>query len=387
MSQIHVTLCSSALSITEHWDDLVRRAPANVFMDPAALDAVRATAFARLQVLLAWDRSTTPETLVGLWALQEKSIAALGPAVLSAPPYDYAFLSNPVVDRAHMDAVVAAMLDAIEREPGLPKVLRLRYLDGDCATYAALLRALTARGGPLLKLADRPRPAVTREAGRKSSGSTRKKLRQDWNRLGALGAVEVVNDRAPEQVRDAFEVFLAMEAGSWKGGTGTALLSKPEDAAFARRLASGLAAHGHASVALLRVAGEPIAAQVLLYCGPMAYTWKTAFNAEYGRYSPGALLIDKITDDLFATEQIEAIESCSPDGSFMGQLWTGRRSTVDLLASVGPRISIGYPMALMTARGHAQLRRLRDKFREVSASSALAKKARLAAAWLGLPFL
>jgi len=32
----------------------------------------------------------------------------------------------------------------------------------------------------------------------------------------------------------------------------------------------------------------------------MAYTWKTAFDAAFAKFSPGALLIDKVTDALFA---------------------------------------------------------------------------------------
>ena len=55
-----------------------------------------------------------------------------------------------------------------------------------------------------------------------------------------------------------------------------------------------LAAQGDASVALLRVNGETISAQVLMYCGATAYTWKTAFDSGFARYSPGALLIDRM---------------------------------------------------------------------------------------------
>ena len=36
-------------------------------------------------------------------------------------------------------------------------------------------------------------------------------------------------------MRGAFETYLAMEAASWKGARGTALLCDEEDAAFARR--------------------------------------------------------------------------------------------------------------------------------------------------------
>jgi hypothetical protein len=93
-----------------------------------------------------------------------------------------------------------------------------------------------------------------------------------------------------------------------------------------------------------------------------------AFDAEYGKYSPGALLVDKVTEQLFATTSIEAIESCSPDGSFMAQLWARRRATVDLLVDVGARKSLGFTMAAIGERGYAQLRRLRNSVRSAAGS-------------------
>ena len=47
--------------------------------------------------------------------------------------------------------------------------------------------------------------------------------------------VDIVNERTPEAVRQAFEVFLALEAGSWKGTRGTALLCDEKDAGFVRQ--------------------------------------------------------------------------------------------------------------------------------------------------------
>jgi CelD/BcsL family acetyltransferase involved in cellulose biosynthesis len=222
--------------------------------------------------------------------------------------------------------------------------------------------ALSSRHGQMLMLSERERPFLSGESDRKRSGSTGKKLRQDWNRLGALGAVDIVNDRAPFEARDAFEVFLAMEDKSWKGANGTSLLADDDDAAFARRLIGDLASHRNASVALLRVDGRPIAAQVLLYAGTMAYTWKIAFDAEFSKYSPGALLIDKVTDELFASG-IARIESCSADGSFMAQLWTGKRMTVDMLVDVGARKSASFTLAAAYEHGYAWLRETRNRLR------------------------
>lgn len=356
---ISVEIRAPDLTITQHWAALARRAGANVFMHPAALCAA-AAAGTKIHVLLAWDEST----LVGFWALRERRIAPFW-RFLAAPPYDYAFVSSPLVDPDHADAVMPALFDAIENNSTLPNVIQLKLLDGDCDTFRAMRNALSARDGQMLTLSERARPFLADESERKRSGSTGKKLRQDWNRLSALGPVDIVNDRAPQDVRDGFEVFLDLEAKSWKGASGTALLSEEDDAAFARRLIGDLAARGCASVALLRLSGKPVAAQVLLYSGSMAYTWKTAFDAEFSRFSPGALLIDKVTDALFA-DGIARIESCSPEGSFMAQLWTGRRVTVDMLADVGRGKSLSFALCAAGERTYAFLRQQRDRLRHAS---------------------
>jgi CelD/BcsL family acetyltransferase involved in cellulose biosynthesis len=375
MHHVKVSIAPPDLDIAEQWAALCSRAAANVFMDPAALQAVRAAGFARLQVLLAWLSDAQPPRLIGLWALQEVRATPMLPLFLAAPPYNYAFLSNPVIDPEFMDEAIAAFLNAIERERRLPKILRLRCLDAASSFYPALLRSLAARQAHVVELGERQRAFVTRTFGVKRSGSTRRKLRQDWHRLCALGTVEVVNDRSLAAAQEAFETYLSMEAASWKGERGTALLCDAADAAFARRLISALAAERHASVALLEVDGRAIAAQVLLYCGTVAYTWKTAFDASFAKYSPGSLLVDKLTEQLFATKGIEAIDSCSSQGGFMGNLWDGRRATVDLVADLGTgKTWFGFNALAIGERAIGQLRVVRNTLR--SASAALPRRGR-----------
>lgn len=359
---ISVNICSPTPDLAVPWDDLVRRASSNVFMNPVALTVANQTGFARIQVLLAWDDSSGPRRLVGIWAFQVRRISRLWPALLEALPYNYAFLSNPVVDPAFVGDVIPAFLSAIRDSPLLPKVISLKSLDAEAPSFEMLVNALTEQGGAQLRLSESTRPFATPDVGVKRSGSTRKKLRQDWNRLSATGAVDIVNNRAPD-TREAFETFLELEAGSWKGARGTALLCNAADAAFARQMVNALAERGDASVALLRVDGRAIAAQVLMYCGTTAYTWKTAFSPDYAKYSPGALLIDRITDDLFSSAGIAAINSCSYEGSFMAQLWTGRRKMADLLVNVGLGKSLAFSLEAIRQRGYDQLRRLRDRIR------------------------
>jgi len=366
MSKILARLCPVLPEIGGDWHRLISRAAPNVFMNPLALLAAQATGVSSVKVFEVWEGSGDARTLVGLWALQKKRILRLGPATLSAPPYNYSFVSNPVVAAEHLDSAIGAFFDAIAREPTLPKVVRLKHLDADAETYRAIEKVLTERRIPMLTLAEHSRPFATRSAGIKSSGSTRKKLRQDWNRLATLGAVDIVNESEPSAAQEAFEVFLAMEAASWRGRNGTALLSRESDAAFVRRLFRELSANQNASVALLRVNGQPIAAQVLLYSGSMAYTWKTAFDSRFGKFSPGALLINKVTEQLFSSGVIDAIESCSPEGSFMSQLWSGRRKTVDLLVDVGPRRSMNFLTVMLWEQVHRRLRALRNELRSAA---------------------
>ena len=139
-------------------------------------------------------------------------------------------------------------------------------------------------------------------------------------------------------------------------------MSDEDDADFARRLIANLAAVRNASVALLRVDGKPIAAQVLLYCGTMAYTWKTAFDAAFSKFSPGALLVDKVSDALFASG-VTQMESCATQESFMAHLWTGRRATVELLLDLSAEKSAAFRAAHLAERGYAFAREWRDRLR------------------------
>lgn len=352
---ISVTIAKPDDRLYAQWAELAPFAH-NVFMEPAALRAAGETMFAVVYVLLAWEISSEPARLVGLWALQAKQF--LFWPFLETLPYNYAFLSTPVLHPDFAEEVMPAFLAAIAREKGLPKTIVFRDLDGDGREHSAIAQAMAGHGTALLR--NDQRPIATREAGLKRSGSTRKKLRQDWNKLAAAGAVEVVNVRDPDEIGAALESFLEMELKSWKGAGGTALLSNAADAAFARRLIADLAARGAASVALLTLDGKPIAAQVLLYQGRIAYTWKTSFDPEHGRFSPGTLLVDKVTMDLIDGGTVDAIDSCARGEGFMAQLWSGRKPIVDMVASAVRGMTVSFVAISSYLRLREAIKSMRD---------------------------
>lgn len=372
---ISVTVASPGQDFTAQWNDLIRRAPGNAFMNPTALKAAFDTMFAVVTVLLAWEEGVDSARLVGLWALQHRNVMTFWPPMLEARPYNYAFLSTPVIDPAFAAEVIPAFFVAIRKNPALPHVVSLKEMDADSEAYAAIQKTIADEHLAHLTLTQTLRPAVTREKGIKTSGSTRKKLRQDWNRLSALGKLEMINERNVEATRVAFEEFLDLEKRSWKGERGTAILCSERDTEFTRRLIGDLAAEGNASVAALRLDGRTIAAQVLLYCGTTAYTWKIAFDGEFAKYSPGVLVVDKMTEQLFAATDVQSIDSCSAQDSFMAQIWTGRKTMVDMVVDVSPTRSLVFGMEAARQYGYERLRDLRDWLR---AASVLPAKRRLA---------
>jgi CelD/BcsL family acetyltransferase involved in cellulose biosynthesis len=362
---VSAKICSPGPELIGHWNDLVARVDANAFMHPAALLAAAETGFAKIHVLLALDEATEPRCPIGFWALRERRNSPLTPAFLEALPYGYAFTSDAVIDEAFADDVVAAFFDAIRRDDRLPKVIRLKSFEADPIVYPAMLRQLagTGRHRELLRF---ERPFADRSCGISRSKSQRKKLRRVWNRISEAGTVEIVDEREPTAAAAAFETFLTIEAASWKGDEGTALLSNPEHARFARRLFGDLFAQHLASVGQLRLNGEVIATQVIIYGRQRAYTWKTAFKADYARYSPGALLISRMTEDLLESGQIATIDSCSVADGLMAHLWAGRRTMVDAVIDVRLRNSLAFALEVAEHWGHEQLHRVRDRIRSAS---------------------
>ncbi len=355
---IRVTLGDGLGEAPAQWTGLVARG-GNAFMDPAALRAAAETAGDRIVTLQAW----ADNQLVGFWALRRRRPLPLLGEQLEALPFDYAFLSTPVIDPNYSSEVIRAFVRAIAGDPRLPKTLWLKDFDAEPALLGGLA------GLPQSVIQTQSRPVVSRDFGVKASGSTRKKLRQDWNRLCAQGTTEIVNARNREAALEGLDVFFRLEAQSWKGERGTALASQEADARFARRMVGDMAAQGNASVAQLMVAGKVIAAQVLLYGGASAFTWKTAYDAEWAKFSPGTLLVDKITEALLAAD-IESIDSCALDTGVMGRLWEGRKQTGDLLVCACEKPDWAFSVAQGYRRLYQTLRERRDEWRQRRAKRA-----------------
>lgn len=139
-----------------------------------------------------------------------------------------------------------------------------------------------------------------------------------------------------EDVVPAFEQFLQLEAKGWKGSRGSALLSRPETARFARSMIALRAQRGGVRIDGLFLSGTPIAMLVLLIEGGRAFSWKIAYDEAYSRYSPGAQATLFALERNLADPSITGGDSLAVPGHKMIEpLWRGRLLYGTLLYSSG----------------------------------------------------
>jgi CelD/BcsL family acetyltransferase involved in cellulose biosynthesis len=126
------------------------------------------------------------------------------------------------------------------------------------------------------------------------SRNFRNNISKAANKLAKTEGVEVVFKSAAEATADDLRAFLEVEASSWKGERGTAILKSPEETAFYTTLTERLGAAGWLEWQFLRAEGKVIAANLAVALGPELVIWKLGYDPEHRHMSPGTLLMEKV---------------------------------------------------------------------------------------------
>ena len=157
------------------------------------------------------------------------------------------------------------------------------------------------------------------------SGKKRKELRRQHARLSELGEVTVERLADASGLTAWLDEFLALEHSGWKGAAGSALASHRATEALFREAMAGAAVRGRLERLSLRLNGEPIAMLASFLTPPGAYSFKTAFDERYARFSPGVLLQ---RENLAVLERpsIAWTDSCAAaDHPMIDHIWRERR--------------------------------------------------------------
>lgn len=167
------------------------------------------------------------------------------------------------------------------------------------------------------------------------SGKKRKELRRQANRLADEGEVALTRQTDGEGIADWCDAFLALEARGWKGEAGSALASTEGTARLFRESLDGAAARGRLERLTLTLDGRPLAMLATFLTPPGAYSYKTAFDEDFARFSPGVLL-QRENLGMLERPDIAWSDSCaSADHPMIDHLWRERRGIGRLSIAIG----------------------------------------------------
>ncbi|HEY9091044.1 GNAT family N-acetyltransferase [Parasphingorhabdus sp.] len=153
----------------------------------------------------------------------------------------------------------------------------------------------------------------------------RKELRRQAKRLSEIGEVKYSCHRDSTGLTLWIDEFLKLERESWKGQEGSALDCSGDTSSFFREALAGAAACGQLERHDLRLDGKPLAMLVNFLSPPGSFSFKTAFDDAYSRFSPGVLLqLENLK--ILSQPDIDWMDSCAAqDHPMIDGLWSGRR--------------------------------------------------------------
>lgn len=322
-------------------DDLVRRwqqladaaIEPNIFYHPALLIPAlqQFCGEPRTRLFLLWQGKAGDSPLAGLLPIGPRDRFGHWPIPhVQNWSHHNSFLGSPLVLPGHEARFWEQLFAALDRS-GWPGFLHLNGLVSD-GPLALALQSVAQRQRRRCDM-------VYQEARALLSGSTdpaayyaaavrskkRKELRRQHHRLAELGALGVERRDDDAELSAWIDEFLALEMRGWKGQAGSALRCDPRTERFFREALTHAARAGTLQRLALRLDGQAIAMLVNFRCPPGSFSFKTAYDENYARYSPGVLL--QIANlDILHDPMVRWMDSCAAqDHPMIDTLWTGRR--------------------------------------------------------------
>ena len=244
------------------------------------------------------------------------------------------FHGAPLVRAGFESLFWSILLGWCDAAPWARTLLHVPRLTEDGSLHRALVDVARVRGGEAEVVHREERalldsdlsPAEYWDAAVRAK--KRKELRRQANRLAEQGAVRFRRWQAGEAIEPWITDFLDLEARGWKGRAGSALASHSGTQAWFRAILAGAAEAGRLDMRALDVDERPLAMLINFLVPPGGFSFKTAFDEDYARFSPGVLL-QQANLDLLDDPAIAWVDSCAAPGHPMiDSVWRERRALV-----------------------------------------------------------
>ncbi len=166
---------------------------------------------------------------------------------------------------------------------------------------------------------------LTEEFSKSLKRHFRQELKRRLKRLKEIGTVKFVKTReySPELMQKYFD----LEAQSWKGRGGTAASCDARSEKLHKDFARAVAAKNALSIYELKLDGKTIAMSINIKYAQKTIFWKTSFDENYSRYSPGNLVIKEFLTDCIRNGSNE-LDMLSPATDYKKVWATGEREHV-----------------------------------------------------------
>ena len=264
--------------------------------------------------------------------------------------HDHSFCGAPLVAKGQENGFWTALIACLDQNPGQALFLHLPALPEDGALNRALESVLgkTSRASAIVERTSRA--MLASDLGPQDylaeamSSKKRKELRRQKKRLSELGELTFERFEGNKCIEPWIEQFLTLEAAGWKGHAGSALKDNANSYAFFADTMYACAQAGKLERLALRLDGKPIAMLANFLAAPGAFSFKTAFDEDYARFSPGLLLqIENL--DILGRPEIAWTDSCAVQGhSMIERIWREKRHFVSR------NIAVGGSLRRLTAR-------------------------------------
>ena len=336
--------------------------------DALALCAAEPNPFHESWYLLPALRGLDPGQSVRLLRFEaDGDLAGLLPVRLEKRYYRYpipqlcgwmhgnCFLGTPLVAAGLERPFWRALLAWADANAGLGLFLHLTQIPLEGPLHDALQDVLAEQGRMAALVHREERAMLASDQSAQAyfeaslSGKKRKELRRQHNRLSELGELTFERRRDEEHLARWCEDFLALEHSGWKGLAGSALACHEATKDLFREALFGASARGKLERLTISLDDEPIAMLASFITPPGAFSYKTAFDERFARYSPGVLL-QRENLALLDDASVAWCDSCAAaDHPMIDHIWRERRAVGRWSIAIGGKLRRGLFGALARA--------------------------------------
>lgn len=182
------------------------------------------------------------------------------------------------------------------------------------------------------------------------SSVSRKTVRRKLKKLERNDELEIQQFHVEDSTHPVLNDIVSVSARSWKADTHSDLAHDEHGRDFLWRLIDDLGPQNDVTVWTLYKKGKPIAFELLLHYGGIAYPIRADYDAAFARLSPGSILMAHVLKYMFDSGSDHTYDCCGDNYDYL-RSWTKKtRNYVDIeLFSNGLRPTLAYALKYQIA--------------------------------------